>query len=58
MWGEMSFCLVTFTDTVVLALNLASYLFLRIFAVVSSRCRLSVRAVRQPWSKTNPTPEY
>jgi hypothetical protein len=32
MWGELSFEFVTFADTLVQALHLASYLFLRIFA--------------------------
>src|SRR5215510_10436386 len=42
--GGMSFCLVTFADNVVPALNLASYLFLRIFASVSQGPPASLRA--------------
>jgi len=44
----MSFYLVIFADTLVQVLNLASLVFLRIFAFALLRRYRSVRAIHQP----------
>jgi hypothetical protein len=46
--GGMSFYLVIFADTLVQVLNLASLVFLRIFAFALLRRYRSVRAIHQP----------
>jgi hypothetical protein len=53
----MSFYLVTFADILVQALNLASYVFLRIFAFAFLLRWRSVRAIRQPCPETTPMPD-
>jgi len=54
----MSFRLVTFAGPDVPPLNLINQVFLRIFAGVSLRCRLSVHAIGRPQSETKPMPGY